>query len=201
MPLPLIATQTRRRLRVQRLPWYLEVIYPLWYWLRRLLHLIRCRSLAFTMQHQEQTQWCWSATTVSVSHFYNAASTWTQCALVNAELVRNDCCPAGNSAACNVPWTLSDPLTRTGNLASWQNGTITYASIQGQIDTGRVVCCRIGWSGGGGHFCAIRGYCSTTADWLNIGDPWYGDSSYTYPGFSSAYQGSGSWTHTYLTQP
>src|SRR5262249_49866891 len=72
-------------------------------WFRR---LARHRCLHFTMQHQEQTQWCWSATATSVSQYYNAASTWTQCSLVNAELGRTDCCSAPSSNDCNQPWTL-----------------------------------------------------------------------------------------------
>ena len=44
--------------------------------------------IPFVMQHQQQTQWCWAAVSVSVSHYYSPWSGWTQCAMVNAELVR-----------------------------------------------------------------------------------------------------------------
>ena len=33
-------------------------------------------SIAFTMQTQLADNWCWSAVSVSVDVFYNAASTW-----------------------------------------------------------------------------------------------------------------------------
>ena len=37
------------------------------------------RSIGLRMQYQQTTEWCWMANAVSVSHFYNPASTWTQC--------------------------------------------------------------------------------------------------------------------------
>ena len=36
---------------------------------------------------------------------------------------------------------------------------------------------------------------------LKISDPWYGDSIVDYSTFVSGYQGSGTWTHSYRTQP
>src|SRR5262249_57800263 len=89
-------------------------------WFRR---LTKRRCLCFTMQHQEQTQWCWSATATSVALYYNSLSTWTQCSLVNAELGRTDCCSAPSSNDCNQPWTLNTALTRVGHLASFTVGS------------------------------------------------------------------------------
>ncbi len=38
------------------------------------LPAVRCANpLAFTMQHQDQTQWCWAATAVSVNLYYHPA--------------------------------------------------------------------------------------------------------------------------------
>src|SRR5438552_18028330 len=37
--------------------------------------------IAFTMQTQEQTQWCWAAVSVSVNLYYHATSGQTQCAV------------------------------------------------------------------------------------------------------------------------
>jgi Papain-like cysteine protease AvrRpt2 len=41
--------------------------------------------LGFTMQHQEQSEWCWAATSVSVAVYYDSQTGWTQCTMVNAE--------------------------------------------------------------------------------------------------------------------
>ena len=116
-------------------------------WFRR---FTRHRCLCFTMQHQQQTQWCWSATATSVAHYYNGASTWTQCSLVNAELGRTDCCTAPSSANCNQPWTLNTVLTRVGHLASFTGGSTSFADVRNEIDNGRPLGVRIGWRAAAG---------------------------------------------------
>jgi hypothetical protein len=170
-------------------------------WFRR---LTRRRCLCFTMQHQEQTHWCWSATATSVAHYYNAASHWTQCSLVNAELGRTDCCTDPSSGNCNQPWTLNTVLTRVGHLASFSGGTISFADVRTEIDNGKPLGVRIGWSGGGGHFNVLACYTSNPLfgqQSVQVEDPWYGTSVWDYDTFRTAYQGSGSWTHSYKTQP
>ena len=169
-------------------------------WFRR---FTRRRCLCFTMQHQEQTQWCWSATATSVALYYNAASTWTQCTLVNAELGRSDCCSNPSSADCNQPWTLSTVLTRVGHLASVTGSTTSFADLCTELDNGRPLGVRIGWSGGGGHFNVVGCYTANPLFGLQsiqIEDPWYGTSVWDYDTFRTAYQGTGSWTHSYKTQ-
>lgn len=156
-------------------------------------------DLSFTMQPQQQTQWCWSAVSTSTSLFYNAASTWTQCKLANSELGQTTCCQNGGSAACNIPWYLDSALIRTNNLNYWAGGASTYTTVEQQVNSSRPHGVRIGWSGGGGHFVIISGY--TTGQVLTIRDPWYGTSYITYNTLKTAYQGSGSWTHSYFTKP
>ena len=165
--------------------------------------LMRRRCLCFTMQHQEQTQWCWSATATSVALYYNAASAWTQCTLVNAELGRSDCCTNPSSGDCNRPWTLSTALARVGHLASVFVTSTSFADVRGELDNGRPLGVRIGWSGGGGHFNVIGCYTWNALLGLQsvqIEDPWYGTSVWDYDTFRTAYQGTGSWTHSYRTQ-
>lgn len=158
--------------------------------------------LAFTMQHQLQTEWCWAAVSTSVSHYFDSSSTWTQCGVVNAELRQTTCCANGGSNACNQPWYLQNALTRTGNLAS-TSGAAAFSSIDSEIDSGRPVCARIGWSGGGGHFVAIVGYDEAllaTMNYVAIADPWYGSSDVAWETFRTSYQGSGTWTDTFYTK-
>lgn len=175
----------------------------------------RCTGL--TVDPQQQTQWCWAAVSNSVSHFYDPNSSWTQCAVVNAELGQNTCCTTGNSAACNQPWFLDLALTRVGCLQSMSVGTLSFATVRSLMNADTPPCARQGWAGGGGHFMAI--VCcfqvggllgatggagpagGSTALQLKISDPWYGDSIVDYATFVSGYQGAGTWTHSYLTQP
>lgn len=164
----------------------------LWLWSR----------ISFVMQHQQQTNWCWAAVAASVSAFFNPSTTWTQCAIVNAELGRNDCCTNGSSANCNKAWYLDKALTRTGNFVSMSAGAGTMNDVAQEIDNNRPLCARIGWSGpnDGGHFVAIDGY-NRNLDMVAVDDPWSGASDVDLTVFQTAYHGSGSWTHSYRVKP
>jgi hypothetical protein len=156
--------------------------------------------LPFNMEHQTQSNWCWAATSKSVSHFYSFFSPWTQCKIASAEL-GNTCCNTPVPSVCNVPWYLNKALTRTNNFVSIHIGTISWTEVKQQLQAGLVVGTRIGWSGGGGHFMSIHGVSSFGAtQYLHIDDPIYGKSVLTYNQFATNYQGSGSWTHTYFTK-
>jgi hypothetical protein len=175
----------------------------------------RCTGL--TIDAQQQTQWCWAAVSSCVSQFYDPNSSWTQCAVVDAELGQNTCCTTGNTAACNQPWFLDRALTRVGCLQSMSGGALSFATVRSLMNADTPPCARQGWAGGGGHFMAIvccfqvGGLLGATggvgsaggpaAQQLKISDPWYGDSIVDYATFVSGYQGTGTWTHSYLTQP
>jgi len=150
--------------------------------------------LNFSMQHQQQTQWCWAATACSISAFFNPNTQWIQCRLVNAELGRSDCCNNGSSNDCNKPWYLDKALTRTGNLQSFSAGAASIEDILKEIENGNPICVRIGWHGGGGHAVAIEGY-NYDLNMVAVEDPWYGSSDVTLDTFKNAYKGSGTWTH------
>ncbi len=162
--------------------------------------LFASKQLAFDMQAQTQSNWCWAATATSVSHFYWLWSTWSQCGVANAELGHGDCCHASVPSHCNVAWYLDRSLTRTNNFVSI-TGQVAFSQIQAEIDAGRPVGARVGWSGGGGHFMVIYGYSRVLGtEYFDIDDPIYGKSHLSVADFASSYQGSGTWTHTYFTK-
>jgi hypothetical protein len=101
-------------------------------------------------------------------------------------------------APCNVPWYLDRALTRTRNFVSIQ-GPSGFEPVRTEINAGRPVGARTGWSGGGGHFMVIYGYSMIGGhEYFDIDDPIYGKSHIPVSEFSSSYQGSGSWTHNYF---
>ena len=161
--------------------------------------------LPFNMQAQTQSNWCWAATATSTSLFYRATSGWTQCKVANGALSLGDCCDSPVPGACNVTWFLDSALSVTGNFVS-RTGVSTYDMVKSELEAGRPVGARVGWSGGGGHFMVIHG--CTILQILGAGiplfaidDPIYGKSWVTVASFSSGgYQGSGTWTHTYFTK-
>jgi hypothetical protein len=152
--------------------------------------------LNFTMQRQLQSNWCWAATSLSVAQYFNSSTGWTQCSIADGELGRNDCCGTGASGPCNQPHTLDTALNRVGHLDHMINGTTTRQVINDHIRAGRPICARTAWSGGGAHFVAITGF--VAGDLIEIDDPISGVSEVDYDTFVTAYQGSGSWTHTYF---
>jgi len=160
-------------------------------------------QLNMTMQFQQQTNWCWSAVSVSVKLFYTPTASITQCEQANRQLSQTTCCGAGGPGVCNIPWYLNEALTGLGNFVSWNNGTTSLADVIAQIGLSRPIGCRIGWFGGGGHFVAVVGYFVASDDpalqFLLIEDPIYGTSVYTYHEFATAYRG-GTWTTSYLTK-
>jgi hypothetical protein len=159
-------------------------------------------QLPFTIQTQAQDQWCWAATAVSVSVFHSAASAWTQCSLVCAEVGDPSCCVDGSTPTCNQPWTLDTALACTGNLRTWASGTMPASDIRSELAASRPICCRIQWNGGGGHFVTISGYQNDgTVEDLTVDDPFFGRSHTDLASFPSAYHIGGNWTHTYYTKP
>lgn len=155
-------------------------------------------TLAFLMERQIKDQWCWAATAKSVSIFYNNGSTWTQC-LVAAATLQQQCCQAPQP--CNKPWYLTEALTKTGNFVRYDN-PLSFSDLQNELSTGRPIGCRIGWADGKGHFVVIHG-CRTDQgiNYLRIDDPSAGKSETTENGFRTAYLGTGSWTHSFITKP
>jgi Papain-like cysteine protease AvrRpt2 len=157
--------------------------------------------LDFSMQPQEQTQWCWAAVSVSVALYYQPGSGWTQCQMVNLEKGQTTCCQNGSTPQCNQPHVLDEPLARAGVLDHMEFGTVDYDVISTHIEEHRPVAWRIGWSGGGGHFAVIEGYQRHGGEWVAVDDPWFGQSDLAVSTLTGGmYQGSGTWTHTYLTR-
>jgi hypothetical protein len=86
-----------------------------------------------------------------------------------------------------------------GNFQSWSSRAASIDDIVKEIDNGHMLCARIGWKGGGGHFVAIEGY-NYDLKMVAIEDPWYGPSDVTLDTFKNTYKGSGSWTDKYFVK-
>jgi hypothetical protein len=159
------------------------------------------RYLNMTEQHQSQTEWCWSATTVSITHYYDQASTWTQCALVNQAFGQSTCCQNGGTAQCNKPWYGDKALSITGHLASTANSASSLSTVMSQINAAKPISIAIYWNGGGGHNPAIDGYDlrGASGPTVHIEDPWYGPSVQDFNSFPGTYHGGASWGASFFT--
>jgi hypothetical protein len=132
------------------------IIYYAWW--ERFLIAIRIffqwfyswHRLNFTVQHQQQTNWCWDAVTVSIVLFYDPSSTWTQCTLANDEFGQTDCCVHGDSANCNQTNYTCDVINRRGHLDRSVASAATFDEVMTEINNNRPIAARIRWNGGGG---------------------------------------------------
>jgi hypothetical protein len=158
--------------------------------------------LGLDEQHQQQDEWCWLATTVSITNYYDPASTWTQCSLANTELNQTTCCINGSSSACDQPGYPDRALTTTGHLASTAFGKPSFQTIIDQIEAGHPVSINIQWNGGTGHNPAADGYDNTdpAAPTIHIQDPLFGPSTQDFNTFPGSYNGGASWYESYFTK-
>lgn len=153
----------------------------------------------FQVQGQLESEWCWAAVSTSVAHYYVPSSTVSQCQVVNQQLGRTDCCSDPTSSNCNVPGYLDQALQYVGHYAS-EEGQGSYSDLAGGLNSGNPPCIRIGWSGGGGHFIGVYG--CQAGDTVLVTDPIYGDSLVGIDTLTGGtYEGNGTWTNTYFTQP
>src|SRR5260221_612769 len=146
-------------------------------------------ELYFSMQHQQQSNWCWAATATSEGLFYQQGSGWTQCTVANDELRRTDYCGSGASGACNVYGFLNQALTVVGRLDHYGSGVASVAQIETEVTFARPLGIRVAWSGGGAHFLCIMGqYNVGGVDYVTVDDPIYGRSNLPYTTLQTAYQ-------------
>jgi hypothetical protein len=155
------------------------------------------QRVPFAGQHQQQLWWCWAAVAASVAQSINPGSTWSQCSVATSVLARN-CCQ--NVGPCNVPGQLDSALGTVGHMRKMILGQIGEADLEQEALAQLPVGTRIQWTGGGGHFVAFTGVLRGSQTYIGIEDPWFGSSDVALSALNGAYQGSGTWTTTYLIQ-
>lgn len=153
-------------------------------------------ALAFPIQKQEQTNWCWAGCSTATAHFFDPASSWSQCKVANAELGQTACCT--NPGPCNVYGYLNQALNIVGHFQGMASTTEPDATITAQVNAGLPLGVRVQWSGGGAHFIMVVG--GGPNDMVLVKDPIYGMSYIPYNTLATSYQGSGTWTHSYFTK-
>jgi hypothetical protein len=78
-------------------------------------------NIGLRMQYQETGEWCWIAVATSINHFYDPASTWTQCKIMTivGQTINNfppgtSACPSADVLAANpgLAAILADPYSK-----------------------------------------------------------------------------------------
>lgn len=155
------------------------------------------RQLRLSVEHQEEDYWCWAACAASVGNYYHGAGAYTQCGIVNACQNKTTCCT--NPSDCNQHGDLDKALTAANSYERRVDNSVSFSTLQEQIDIGQPVGIRVEWPLFGGHFLMISGY-NTSPNKITIQDPWYGGMTIKYSSYQVDYQGGPYWTHTYYTK-
>jgi hypothetical protein len=155
---------------------------------------------------QEQSQWCWAATSscgldyfgypveqCTIAEYTRTVASWHNFGPVN-------CCTDPNQG-CNY-WnymfgstgSLEDILIHFGNLhVNNLSTTLSLSEIQTEVNAARPFIFRWGWYSGGGHFLVGYGISGSNIYYMNP-LPGYGFEIATYTWLLD--DGNHSWTHT-----
>jgi hypothetical protein len=158
------------------------------------------KHLAVTVDHQQQSNWCWAAVAAGVATFYGT-NVKSQCQIVSDVLPNapaGGCCPDG--AACNQQYQLLKALAYVGHLAATgsEDHPLDKATLQAEITAGRPVGVQITWRDtGGGHFVAATGCAGNVID---VRDPLWGPTTTSYTKLVEDYRGRGNWSRSYRTK-
>lgn len=159
--------------------------------------------MPFPMQTQQEDQWCWAAVAASVDTYFAPFASAPQCRIAAAVLGSGaDTC--SNPQNHNKPGKLQDALYAIGRYRTTRLGALSFDDLRAEIDSGRPVCVRIAWSGGGAHFVVLSGYHESTTTGVrtvDVSDPLYPNSTRLFEQFPSAYHGGGDWTATFFVNP
>jgi hypothetical protein len=155
--------------------------------------------MKFAMQDQLQDMWCWAAVAATVSDCHEPAPKWNQCQIAKQVLGLEQCCShPPPQEECNRTAYLEVALRTVGRFDHWAERA-SFETVHAELAANRLVCARIEWPDGGGHFVII-GLCWPRTQWLGIYDPIFVDYAMSYDEFSNAYLGDGRWTHTYFVR-
>lgn len=166
-------------------------------------YYVQAGVLPVPLRFQEQTNWCWAATSQGILNYFG--NNPTQCQIVNWALSRSDCCRTPLPAGCNVANSLyATPsngsiqgiLQNFGLIASTGQASVLNATTTiTEMNAGHPFVMRWGWTAGGGHFLTTKGFIGSNNNGLmHINDPWNGERVMVYDAVVS--DPTHQWTHT-----
>lgn len=156
---------------------------------------------------QKQSEWCWAASTETVSKVFNLQK--SQCKMASRFIkgqAGDFCCQGNNgtTAACNKPYFLEKSLGHYGFSDKVFANQIGTLNIIQDLKKRLPIGVRIGWDGGGGHFLVLYGASYVgTVQTINLWNPLpigKGDKQIVSRSGLVRYQNAGKWTHSYTTK-
>ncbi|MEV0193870.1 papain-like cysteine protease family protein [Kitasatospora purpeofusca] len=147
-----------------------------------------------TMLKQEKSQWCWSASGLTIAKFQGYGST-------QADFCKRASSYAGGPSCDNQPARLEDMANAWYDLGMANPGTglvraASFAEVTSDVKAARPIGARIGWKSGGGHMNVVYGF-DTSNNTIAVGDPWPDTTTYTWWNYNDYVNNSSfRWTHS-----
>ncbi|MCE3200676.1 papain-like cysteine protease family protein [Paenibacillus sonchi] len=135
-------------------------------------------TLSVPVVKQEQTNWCWVASSVGVIDFLGTPPT------------QNDFVNYVKGGVVNQAGTVADVKQglQHWNVSSTTGSSLSFQTVANQTSNNQPIISGIIWKSGGGHMYTIRGYYEDTnsskQDLYYI-DPWPGNSNYNIMSYSN----------------
>lgn len=155
------------------------------------------KQLAYGMQPQSQSNWCWAAVGASTGNYYWPGANYQQCKVADTCQGKTTCCSA--PGGCNQYGYLDQALTATRSFDRMTGSSEPYPQVVGTIDADRPLGTRVAWNGGGAHFMMLTGY-DDGAQTVTVDDSIYGRSVIRFSAYPASYKSGGAWTHSYYTR-
>jgi hypothetical protein len=116
------------------------------------------QNIGLRMQYQESTNWCWIAVATSVNHFYDPASTATQCSVMSGVMTNlgipgGPCCPSAATLASDkaLAALLADPYSSAALYALDDAGSGMPSSCNRTGGVGDALDVNNNWNNPGGN--------------------------------------------------
>jgi len=155
--------------------------------------------LSVPLRPQEQSNWCWAATTQMITAYSGVGV--NQCDEANYNTGRSDCCTNSYSAThdCNQGgWWLLDYYGF--NVTDVWNSAISFDLLTQEFAANRPVAFAWAWNSGGGHALVATGAhvtdtSGTIQQWVSINDPWSPNVGDQYDYLYSDWVSGSTYTH------
>lgn len=141
--------------------------------------------------------WCWAASAVAVSKFYNPSSSWEQFQLVEKAYGITGCI-SKKAPHCDLAHTAEAGLSIVGHFDRSVLGRATFDAVKREIDGGRPLLASIAGANSIGHLVVIYGYTSTKK--IMISDPQKGIYMKQHSQFPHIDEPGATWARSVFTK-